>query len=96
MSPLNPRFLATLIEAKKMEQEAMMMLLPEKMQGHMKVISKEIKAMVFETLMEYASAEDESTATVCDEPSKSEDQIRKKEQKNCGTTRSNIKKINIG
>lgn len=40
-----------LMEAKKMEAEALMGLLPEQTQEHLKVIGKELKSMIKESLI---------------------------------------------
>ncbi|MBP7176843.1 MAG: hypothetical protein KBA53_11615 [Thermoclostridium sp.] len=45
-------FIQKMIQAKRMEAEALLHLLPEKTRGHMKVIGKELGAMVMECLTE--------------------------------------------
>lgn len=47
-----------LIEAKKLEKEALMMLLPKKMQGHLEVISNELKDMACEYIADLALNQD--------------------------------------
>lgn len=47
---MNAEFLEKMAEAKKLEKEALAMLLPEKVQGHLDVIEKEIKEMLRECL----------------------------------------------
>ena len=42
----------TLIQAKKMEKEAIMKLIPDNMKGHLNVIGRELKAMLIEYLQE--------------------------------------------
>lgn len=51
---MNREFVDKMIEAKKLEGEALMMILPENVRGHVEVIEKEIKAIVVETLAEFA------------------------------------------
>jgi hypothetical protein len=51
---MNREFVDKMIEAKKLEGEALMMILPENVRGHVEVIEKEIKAIVVETIAEFA------------------------------------------
>jgi hypothetical protein len=51
---MNREFVDKMIEAKKLEGEALMMLLPENVRGHVEVIEKEMKAIVVETIAEFA------------------------------------------
>ncbi len=54
-------FMDKMIEAKKMEMDALMSLLPETTKEHMHVIRREVMEMLAECLME-ASKEDEKPA----------------------------------
>lgn len=45
---MNSEFIEKMIQAKKLECEALLSLLPESQQGHVEVIEKEISAMVKE------------------------------------------------
>lgn len=49
-------FVSKMVEAKKMEQEALMGLLPPKMQQHIKIINKELKAMFIESALDIATS----------------------------------------
>jgi len=52
MSTLNAQVIEKLIEAKRLEKEAFMMLLPEKMQKHLEVIGNEVKAMLLDYILD--------------------------------------------
>jgi hypothetical protein len=45
-------FIQKMIQAKRMEAEALLLLVPEKTRGHMKVIGKELGSIVMECLAE--------------------------------------------
>lgn len=45
-------FIQKMLQAKRMEAEALLLLVPEKVRGHMKVIGKELGSMVMECLNE--------------------------------------------
>jgi hypothetical protein len=45
-------FISKLIEAKKLEKDALMMILPEKTKKHVKAIGKEIKEMFLECVLD--------------------------------------------
>jgi hypothetical protein len=47
-------FVNKMIEAKKMEQEAIMGLFPDQMQKHLKTINNELKAMFIESALDIA------------------------------------------
>lgn len=49
---MNREFIDKMIEAKKLEQEALMLILPEKVRGHVEIIEKEIKAIFLECIAE--------------------------------------------
>lgn len=61
MCPINPEAVEKLIAAKKLEKEAIALLLPPKMMGHLDVIFGELEAMVLETLLERKAREQESS-----------------------------------
>lgn len=54
-------FIQKLTEAKKMEAEAIMCLLPEQTQGHVKVIGKELTSMVKECFIVHEGTRQEKT-----------------------------------
>lgn len=56
----NTAFIQKIIQAKKMEVEALMSLLPETAQDHMKVIGKELTSMLAECLTDKSSNQEES------------------------------------
>ncbi len=45
-------FIQKMIQAKRMEAEALMLLVPEKTRGHIKVIGKELGAIMMDCLAE--------------------------------------------
>lgn len=49
---MNREFIDKMIEAKKLEGEALMLLLPENIRGHVEVIEKEMKAILLECITE--------------------------------------------
>jgi hypothetical protein len=57
---MNREFLDKMKEAKKLEGEALMMILPENVRGHVEVIEKEIKAIFLECIAECTMARRES------------------------------------
>ena len=59
MKYVNNEIIEKLIEAKKLEKEALMMLLPEKLQGHLEVIGNEVKAMLLDCVEELNMKDDE-------------------------------------
>lgn len=48
----NSAFLEKWMEARKLEKEALMMLLPDKLKGHLDVIGKELKAILMECVLD--------------------------------------------
>lgn len=54
-------FIEKMVEAKQMEIEAITMLLPDKVKGHLDVIGKEIKTMLMDCLVEMHTNHGEST-----------------------------------
>ena len=59
---INSDFLQKIIEAKRMEMEAVLMLLPDKMKGHIEVIGQEVGTMVKEFILEAYAGQREDTA----------------------------------
>ena len=53
-------FIQKMIQAKRMEAEALLLLVPEKARGHMKVIGNEIGAMLLDCLAEVVKKPDGS------------------------------------
>ena len=53
-------FIQKLMQVKKMEAEALMSLLPEKAQGHMKVIGKELTSMLAGCITDISSNQEKS------------------------------------
>ncbi len=52
---MNMAFIEKMLEAKQMEKEALMMLLPANMKGHLEVIVEEVKAMLKDCIFEMNS-----------------------------------------
>lgn len=108
MGSINVNFFEKMIEAKRLEQEALMMLLPEKMQKHVSVISRELKAMLMESIIDLAErVADEVGETVSEgeeinqkkDPKQQKDPRQKKDPNDASmgaTTHSKVKKIDIG
>jgi hypothetical protein len=71
-----------LIEAKKLEKDALMMMLPENTKKHLEVIGKEVKEMILECV---SDLEKETEINDCSN--------QKKEEQN--KDNSNVKKVNI-
>ncbi|GAU76030.1 hypothetical protein [Fusibacter sp. 3D3] len=63
MKAIHIEIIEKLIEAKKLEKEALMMLLPQKMQRHLEVISKELKDMACEYISDLALKQDTQKST---------------------------------
>ncbi|MBF4695576.1 hypothetical protein [Fusibacter ferrireducens] len=63
MKTIHVEVIEKLIEAKKLEQEALMMLLPKKMQSHLEVISNELKDMACEYITDLAQKLDTQKST---------------------------------
>ena len=59
----NVEIIEKLIEAKKLEKEALMMLFPKKMQGHLEVIGNELKKMACEYIMDLDLKQSEKKST---------------------------------
>ncbi|MBN2220802.1 MAG: hypothetical protein JW708_01265 [Vallitaleaceae bacterium] len=84
MSPINAKAIEKLMEAKRLEKEALLSMLPENMQKHIDVIGKEIKAMVVDCFFE------ESQETHQDPESHKNSEPQK------GQATSKVKKVDIG
>lgn len=52
MCPIQPEVIEKLIEAKRLEKEAIALMLPPQVKGHLEVIMAEVEAMVLELLLE--------------------------------------------
>jgi len=52
MKIMSKEFLEKMMEAKKLEKEALMMLFPDKVVGHLDVVGKELKSMLMECLLD--------------------------------------------
>lgn len=52
MKIMSREFIEKMMEAKKLEKEALMMLFPDKVKGHLDVVGKELKSMVMECLLD--------------------------------------------
>lgn len=89
MSPINAVTIEKLLEAKRLEKEALLAMLPENMHKHIEVIGKEIKAMVFECLQ---NGYQESSNT--QESSKSQETTKQYEAKKVQANR--VIKVDIG
>lgn len=74
---INVAFLEKIMEAKQMEKEALMMLLPDKMKGHLEVIGKEVKAMFIDCLLEMNSDHVTGAGSGRTDHSQSKDKVRK-------------------
>lgn len=57
-------FFEKIMEAKQKEMEAIMMLVPDKMKGHIEVIGKEVKMMLKDCLMEKPTNHTQSNSKV--------------------------------
>lgn len=82
MKGINSEVIEKLMEAKRLEKEALMMLLPEKMQGHLEVISNEVKAMVFDYIEDFNKKQEDESC---------HDRAYKK-----NSNTSKVKKVDIG
>lgn len=58
MCPINPEAVEKLIAAKKLEKEAIALMLPPKVVGHLEVIFSELETMVLEILLERKESSD--------------------------------------
>lgn len=56
---MDNEFINKMREAKKLEAEALLMILPERARAHVKVIEKELRTMVFECITESAMGKNE-------------------------------------
>ncbi len=63
MKATNVEIIEKLIEAKKLEKEALMMLFSKKMQGHLEVIGNELKKMACEYIMDLDLEQSEKKST---------------------------------
>jgi hypothetical protein len=72
---MNQEFVDKMKEAKKLEGEALMSILPEYVRGHIEVIEKEIKAILLECIAAYVKGKSESD----DNSKKSENKVNKVE-----------------
>lgn len=88
MSRLNAEVIEKLMEAKRLEKEALMMLVPEKMKGHLEVICGELQAMALELLLEAQK----SPST---QEEKSE-KVEKSEKAEKSSSSTKVKKVPIG
>ena len=72
---MNPQtsiaFMEKMMEAKKLEMEAIMLLLPDKMKGHIEVIGNEVKLMLKECLLDMAAKHGQDTAEASQTPGSS-------------------------
>jgi hypothetical protein len=70
-----------LIEAKKLECDALMMFVPEKMRSHLEVISNEVKSMlidiIFETSEDSGNGPDDSNSTTKTSKKSSKSKVKK-------------------
>ncbi len=55
-------FMEKIIQAKQLEKEALLMLLPDHVKGHLNVIEKEVKALMIELLIDTATHKKESSS----------------------------------
>lgn len=62
-SDTSSAFMEKMMEAKRMELEAIMMLVPDKMKGHLEVIGREVRMMLMDCIMEMYAKHEEDTAT---------------------------------
>lgn len=60
---MNREFINKMKDAKKVECEAFMLLLPENVRGHVNTIEKELKAIFFECLIECMKSEGSQTGS---------------------------------
>ena len=56
---MNHEFIDKMKEAKKLEGEALLLILPEKVRGHVEVIEKEVKSMFLELIADFAMGKKE-------------------------------------
>lgn len=82
---MNIEFVEKMLEAKKMEREAFLSLLPERTKGHIKTIEKEIKEMVLEEgmqiMLEYVQKHNETEKEKKEENSNASKQSKKQSTK---------------
>jgi hypothetical protein len=62
MNLMSKEFIEKMMEAKKLEKEALMMLLPDKVKGHLEVVGKELKSMLMECVLDSSTRHDENTS----------------------------------
>ena len=63
MDLMSREFLGKMMEAKKLEKEALMMLLlPDKAKGHLEVLGKELKSMLMECVLDLSTGHVENTS----------------------------------
>ena len=62
MNIMSREFLEKMIEAKKLEKEALMMLFPDKVKGHLEVLGKELKSMMMDCIPDLSTGPVENTS----------------------------------
>lgn len=60
---IDAAFLEKMLEAKRLEKEALMMILPDNIKGHLEVISREVKAILVEMILDTSTENDQNTKT---------------------------------
>lgn len=89
-------FIKKIMEAKRLEHEALMILLPEKMQKHVSVISKELKAMVVESIIDFAEKFDGESSENSSNPQEHlTESNQSKESTDIAASGNKVKKIDI-
>ena len=62
MNIMSREFIEKMMEAKKLEKEALMLLFPDKVKGHLDVIGKELKSMLMECVLDSSTEPVEGTS----------------------------------
>jgi hypothetical protein len=89
---MNSEFIEKMIQAKKLECEALLSLLPESQKGHVEVIEKEISAMVKECAAAGVSATVDTLSKIANELAAETTSPPKTASKNSKKT---VKKVDI-